>query len=203
MPIFDQSPDAMRTSLLLVLLCAALAAHANRSFVVVHVDHALIREYRCNCMDQFGPDDRPTTRIVRTPGRITWHATGGLPPYTLIDQRRDEFGHVQLTVVDAAGAVAKAVAIVCSECVVSYVHCPRIDAPICASTDRRSTERPCRSIRWPTEHAHCSHDVAPGPRHGGTTFEHRSRATDLGRAGPGDGGHDPHPAPTHRMERSR
>lgn len=98
--------SAMRNALLAALLFASLNGSAKKLIVVVHTQDALVREFRCACSERVEPGDRPTQRVVRIPGRVTWHTVGGVEPITLLTQHTDGSGVVEVVVMDAVGAIA-------------------------------------------------------------------------------------------------
>ena len=97
----------MRTFIVLLVLFFAMEVSARNLFVVVYTSDGLVVNYRCANQDPGVNNDAVTVRrVVRSHGRLSWHAVGGMAPYTVIKQERDAGGMVCITVIDAAGNVA-------------------------------------------------------------------------------------------------
>ena len=101
----SRKPEAMRTSILLLAVAAAMTAQAKQLQVVVHTTDAHVVRYICQERVALGRDNA-VRQVVLSNGRFDWHAVGGVAPYELIDSYKDKDGNVCITVRDAKGDIA-------------------------------------------------------------------------------------------------
>lgn len=118
----------MRTVIMFVLLSASMAAAARDLFVVVYTRDTEVTEYHCVCASGSNVIER-ARQVVRSKGSVSWHAVGGVAPYTVIDQVIDAYGLVSVTVLDAAGNVATGTGIIGTQRLEVNVPCPEQKAP--------------------------------------------------------------------------
>ena len=109
--------------LLLLLLAASSSTFGNKLFVVVHIVDGVVMKYVCPQRIEMG-DPRAVREVVRQEPFITWHATGGVRPYTLLSQRTDRAGNICITVMDAAGQIATGCGIMSTWIYTSQTNCP-------------------------------------------------------------------------------
>jgi hypothetical protein len=97
----------MRTLLLPVVLAMAPVVQANELLVVVYSTDTRVVDHVCMDQLQDGITFPVVQRVVQKAGQVNYRVLGGMPPYVLLNDVRDEFGNVCLTFRDAAGTVAK------------------------------------------------------------------------------------------------
>lgn len=112
--------------------------------------------------------------VVATPSRISWHVVGGVPPYRLIDDKRDLNG-VCITVRDALGNEATGCAVVGVRRTQVMVDCPQRHIQEVVSPAPLKVDKETRGVRSASSGA-----GAPRP---GTTRTRDGRHT--GGDGPG------------------
>ncbi len=96
-------PIAMRYVILLSLLCVSVITSARDLFVVLYTSDAEVVDMYCET-DQMNAVRSPVIyrSMVLTRGTVSWHAVGGVPPYTDLRAEQGPGGLVTVTVMDAA-----------------------------------------------------------------------------------------------------
>lgn len=83
----------------------AFASGPAKMLVVVHSTDRVVVDYVCNNNQGAGADATVFRTEVRSPGGISWHVVGGVPPYRVV---RNENNTIKgcITVMDAEGEMA-------------------------------------------------------------------------------------------------
>lgn len=93
----------MRYLILLPLLCASVITSARDLFVVLYITDAEVVDMYCETNEMnVVPSPVMYQSVVLTRGTVSWHAVGGVPPYTDLRAEQGLGGLVTVTVMDAA-----------------------------------------------------------------------------------------------------
>ncbi|MFN6115081.1 MAG: hypothetical protein ACK46G_08265 [Flavobacteriales bacterium] len=93
----------MRYLILLPLLCASVITSARDLFVVLYITDAEVVDMYCETNEMnVLPVPVMYQSVVLTRGTVSWHAVGGVPPYTDLRAEQGPGGLVTVTVMDAA-----------------------------------------------------------------------------------------------------
>lgn len=161
----------MRALFLFGTLTVALGAFAGDLLVVVYTTDAKVVEYTCaNGVQNPYASGSVVMRTDNRPGRASWHAIGGVPPYKVIGYESSG-GLVVVTMMDAAGSVASGVGVIGKQVqeVVANCKCWRGDelvpisqpakkqaASYCATAERGTHRASPRTERGARTNAHVS-----------------------------------------------
>lgn len=124
----------MRYIVLVSLLCSALITSARDLFVVLYTSDAEVVDMYCET-DQMNAVRNPVAyrSMVLTRGTVSWHAVGGVPPYTDLRAEQGPGGLVTVTVMDAACNTYTACGIIGVHRISKMVNCA-YDDPLSFTT---------------------------------------------------------------------